>query len=223
MNDNDFQEFDSSIRMTEFYEANDDLLKMNAKAVSSNAALLADIAALEAAGANRVSATGQRRDGTVDKTAAKDELYAVVRKIIETAKTIKNDAPDFDNTFKTRRGTLSGQELLETANGFFNDLNPTIAAVFEAFGAANLPTKLTAKINAYEAARTRQNIGRGGGVAATAQTKATMQSLRKNRRTLKTVVANLLEDHADAGLIAEWQSACRIEKKKSAPPTPSQT
>lgn len=223
MTDEEIQEFDSGVRMTEFFGANSDLFRSNAKALSVRAALDADIAVLEAAGASRVSAAGQRTDGTVDKSAAKSALYAVVRSIIETAKTIKKEEPDFDNTFKIQRGTMSGAELLDAARGFFSDLTAPVAAKFAEYGATNLPTKLTDRINAFEAARTEQNTGKGSGVAATAQTRAATKSLKKNRRTLKTIVENILEEANEVALLAEWQSACRVErpakKKTVAPPT----
>lgn len=225
MTDDDIKEFDSGIKMTEFFASNNNLLKDNAKAVSVNAALVANIDVLEAAGAQRVSAGGLHKDGTVDKTVAKTALYALLRSIIETAKTIKKEEPGFDNTFKVRRGTLSGTELLDSARGFFNDLTAPVAAKFGDYGKKNLPTKLTALISDYETARTQQNTGRGSGVAATAQTTATIKSLRKNRRTLAKIVENILEDEGEPALLAEWQSACRIEKrkKKDPPPTPPTT
>lgn len=224
MTDLEIQEFDSGIRMSEFFGTNNSLLKGNAKAVSVRAALDANIAVLEAAGANRVSATGQRKDGTIDKTVSKAALNALVRNIAETTKTIKKEEPDFNNTFKIPRGKLSGAQLLDVARGFFNDLTQPTAAKFAEYGRTNLPTKLTDGINAFETARAEQNTGRGSGVAATAQIKATIKSLKQNRRTLAKIVENILEEAGDFALLAEWQSACRIEKpakKKSGAPPPT--
>ena len=220
MNDRDLAEFDSAIRMTEFFATNNDLLKDNAKAVSTKNALLANIDVLETAGADRISATGLQKDGTLDKRAAKSSLNVFVRKIASTAKIIKKEEPDFDNLFKIPRGSLSGQQLLDTANAFIGDLTPAVVTKFNDYGiAGDIPTNLTNKVNAFEAARTQQNAGRGSGVAATAQTRAAITSLKKNRRTLKTIVENMLEENGDAGLIAEWKSACKVETPK--PPTPS--
>ncbi|CAN5442509.1 hypothetical protein BH10ACI1_BH10ACI1_31740 [soil metagenome] len=224
MNDRDITEFDSAVRMTEFFATNNNLLKDNAKAVSTNAALLTDIVVLETAGASRISASGLRTDGTADKRAAKSDLNKYVRKIAATAKTIKKEEPDFDNQFKIPRGTPSGQQLLDIAGAFANDLTPAATAKFNEFGLSGaISTNLTNKINTFEAARTQQNTGKGSGVAATAQTRAAIAGLKKNRRTQKVVVENMLEENGDAGLIAEWQSACHIEKaakKTTGTPTP---
>ena len=224
MTDEEVNEFNSAVRMSDWAAANTAVLSNNAKASSGIAALDTDIAALEAAGAVRVSAAGLRTDGTADRSAAKAALYAYVRKIAKTAKRIKLEEPNFDNRFKLERRTLNSQELLDAARAFADDFSP-VAAKFEQFGIANAPVeKLNASINAFEAARARQNTGKGGGVAATAQTKATVKNLMKTRRTVKVIVTNILEDTADAGKLAEWKSACRVEKapkkdKGGTPPT----
>ncbi len=147
MNDRDLTEFDSAVRMTGFFAANNDLLKNNAKAISMNTALLADIGVLETAGASRVSASGMRTDGTADKRAAKSDLNIYVRKIASTAKIIKKEEPDFDNQFKIPRGTPSGQQLLEIAGAFANDMTPAVTTKFNEFGLSGaISTNLTDKI-----------------------------------------------------------------------------
>lgn len=222
MTDEEFNEFDSAIRMTGFFATNNDLLKTNAKALSTNAALIANISVLETTGAKRISAAGLRKDGTLDKLVTKDSLNILVRKIAETGKTIKKEEPDFDNKFKVPGGNLSGQQLLDIGNAFISDLTPVTATKFSNYGMSQtLSADLTAEINNFEAARAQQNTGKGSGIAATAQTKAAIADLKKNRRPLKTIVKNLLETNGDAGLIAEWKSACKVEKPKSTPPTPA--
>jgi hypothetical protein len=219
MNDRDIQEFNSATRMTEIVAANNTVFAGNAKAVELTAALNADIDVLEAAGAARVSASGLRTDGTMDKRAARDALEDFLRKIASNAKTIKKAEPDFNNTFKIPLGSLSGQQLLDTANGFKNDLTAAAIAKFGEYGfTAAKPVNIQNKVDDFEAARVQQNTGKGGGVAATAETKAAIKRLKANRRTLKTIGENILEENGDAGLIAEWKSACKIEKSASKPP-----
>lgn len=220
MTDVEFDEFDSAQKMTEFFARNNNLLKDNAKAVSLNTALLADIAVLETSAANRISAAGLRTDATADKLNAREDLYKYLRKIADTAKTIKTENPDFDNTFKIPKGTLSNQEVLDTAQSFYNDMDTANSAIFNSFGINGaIATILQTKITAFEAAQTQQNSGKGSGVAATATEKSAIKKLKKNRRAQKNVVLNLLEDNGDAGLVAEWKSATKIEKRGT-PPTP---
>lgn len=222
MTDQELNEFDSAVKMTEFFATNNNLLKTNAKAVSTNAALLANIEVLESAGANRISASGLRTDGTADKRTAKSDLYKYLRKIAGTGKTIKKEEPDFDNKFKIPRGNLSGQQVIDTANAFANDFTPSVVTKFNDYGMSGaIPTILTTKVGTFESARTQQNSGKGSGVAATAQTKAAIANLKKNRRTQKVIVLNMLEENGDAGLIAEWKSACKIEKHKPTPEPPT--
>ena len=118
MTDREISEFNSAVRMIDFNAANAAAFAGNAKMTSGFAALASEVEVLESAGANRVSARGIRTDGTLDKNAAKTDLLALLRKIAETAKTIKKDEPAFENTFKLPRGTLSGQQLLDTASSF---------------------------------------------------------------------------------------------------------
>lgn len=218
MTDGDVKEFNSATWMTEIVAANNAVFSGNAKAIELTAALNADIDVLEAAGAARVSASGLRTDGTMDRRAAKTSLERLLRKIAANGKTIKKAEPDFDNSFILRSGKFNSQELLDTAHGFKNDLTPAAVAKFDEYAfAAATPVNVQTKIDSFEVARARQNTGKGGGVAATAETRAAMKRLKANRRTLKTIGENILEDAGDAGLIAEWKSACKIERNAPKP------
>jgi len=226
MTDVEVIELNSATWMTEIVAANNDVFSTNAKAVELTAALNADIDILEAAGAARVSSSGLRTDGTMDRRAAKTALDDFVRKIAANGKTIKKAEPDFDNKFTLRRGRFNSQELLDTARAFQTDLTTANVAKFREYGfTAATPANVESKINDFEAGRAQQNTGKGGGVAATAETRAAIKRLKANRRTLKTIGENILEENGDAGLIAEWKSACKIEhpapkKAVTSPPTP---
>lgn len=229
MTDEELKEFNSAGRMTDLMTANDSVFKTNAKAMQLKTAVLDDILILQTAGANRVSAAGKRSDGTTDSRAARQALDKFLRKFAANAKVIKKAEPDFDNRFVLPEGSLSSQQLLDTAGGFKNDLTAAAAAKFAEFGfTAATAVNIDAKVNAFQAGRGEQTSGKSDGVAATAETKAAIKRLKANRRTLKEVGENILEEHGDAGLIAEWNSACKIAKKKKtddedeppAPPTP---
>ncbi|MBS1797653.1 MAG: hypothetical protein JSS81_27775 [Acidobacteria bacterium] len=213
MNDREIAEFDSAVRMIDFNQAHAALFHDNARMADAFAALQTDVAALEAAGANRLSAAGASTDGTADKRAAKAALYALVRKTVATARTIKLEEPGFDNQFKIRRGTLSGQEILAAARSFAGSLTRATVAKFAEYGAAAVrPDNFASKIAAYETARAQQNAGRAESVAATGQTRATIAGLKKTRRTIARIGENILEEADAGGLLAAWQSACRVER-----------
>lgn len=139
MTDEDVFEFNSAVRMSQFGAANNAKIKGSAKAVAALDALDADIAALQVSGAARVSAGGNKRDGTADKNAAETALEALVRKIAKTAKIIKAEEPDFDNKFKLERGSLNNQELLDTARAFQGDV-PPVEAKFADYGVTGATT-----------------------------------------------------------------------------------
>jgi len=224
MQDDDIKEFNSADRMTAIVAAHGEIFGGNAKAVSLTAACNADIDILEAAGASRVSSSGLRSDGTTDRQIAFDALEKYVRKIASNAKTIKKSEPDFDNKFKIKAGSLNSQQLLDAGRAFHNDLTPAAIAKFVEYGFTPSPAGIVSKIDAFEAGRAQQNAGKGGGIAATAETRAAVKRLKANRRLLAEIGKNLIEEAGDAGLLAEWKSACRIERRATRPadPPPSQ-
>ena len=222
MTDGDIREVISAERMVAVLVANDDVFKNNVRAMSLKTALIDDVALMNASGASGISAMGLQKDGTQDKNAALTTLEKLVRKIAANGKVIKKDDPTFDNIFKIPRGSFNSQVLLETARGFIDDLTPAAVAKFADYGYASVtPANLQGKIDAVLAGSTQQNEGRSGGVAATANEKAVITRLKSNRRILKTIGENITEETGDAGLVAEWKSACKLEKPKPTPtPTP---
>lgn len=223
MTDDEVKVMDAVRRMTDMMTVKNDVFKNNVKAMEFKNAILADLAILTTAGADKISARGFRLNATADKTDADDVLEKLLRKMASTAKIIKKSDPAFNNTFIIRRGFYGSQELLDTARAFKDDLTTAAIAKFNEFAlAAATPANLQAKIDASEAARTEQNEGKGGTVASTAEVKAAIKRIRANRLGLKEIGENIVEETGDAGLIAEWQSACKIEKrsKNESPPTP---
>lgn len=226
MTDEDLQEMISAGRMTAVMTANHDVFKDNVRAMSLKTALNDDIAAMNASGAAAISAMGLQKDGTQDKNAAEKTLEKFIRRIAANGKVIKKDDSTFDNVFKIPKGSFSSQVLIETAQAFKENLTPAAVAKFGEYGYTSVtPANIQDKIDAVLAGSAQQNTGRSGGVAATAEEKAVMKRFKENRRILKTIGENLCDETGDAGLIAEWKAACKVEKKKPtseppAPPTP---
>lgn len=226
MTDEDVQEMISAERMIAVMTAHDDVFRNNVRAMELKTALTDDIALMNASGASGASALGLQKDGTQDKRAAEDDLEAFIRKIAANGKAIKKDDPAFDNIFRLPKESFSNAILLETARSYIEDLTPEAVAKFAEYGFTSVtPANIQTKIDAVLAGSSQQNTGRSGGVAATADERAVMQRLKANRRTLKTIGANIVEETGDAGLVAEWNSACKLEKKKKTdeppiPPTP---
>lgn len=221
MTDENLKEVKSAGKMTAVMTANNEVFKDNAKAMSLKAALIDDVAILQAEGASAISAMGIQKDGTQDKNAGEVALEKLLRKIAANGKVIKKDDPTFDNTFKLPSSSLSNQDLLDTGNAFKNDLTPAAVTKFSEYGCIEAtPANIQAKIDAVLAGSAQQNTGRSSGIAATAEERAAVTRLKANRRLMKTVGENLVQAHGDAGLIAEWKAACKLEKNKPAePPT----
>lgn len=222
MTDEEIKEFNSAVKMTGVMTANDPVFSRNANAMNLKTALETDIGVLETEGAARVSASGLRTDATADRRVTREALEDYLRKVAENGRTIKKAEPDFDNVFKLPSGSLSSQELIDAANAFKKDMDAAAEAKFAGYGFSVTDIKFQQKIDAFEAARAQQSAGKSGGVAATAETKAAITRLKANRRTLKQVGENITEENGDAGLIAEWQSACKLPKSGE-PPKPPET
>lgn len=223
MTDDELKVTKSARRMTDMMTANNDVFRNNSKAIEFKNAILADLAVLETAGADKISSRGQKLNATADKTSAETSLEKFLRKIASTAKIIKKAKPDFNNTFVMSNRGYGSQELLDTAQAFKDDLTPETAAEFDEFALASAtPANVQTKIDACSAARTEQNTGQGGTIASTAEVKAAIKRIRANRMSLKEIGENILDELGDAGLIAEWKAACKIEKraKNEPPPTP---
>lgn len=220
MTDDDVLEMTSANRMIAVMTANNDVFKDTDRAMSLKTALTDDLALMNASGASGASARSLQKDGTRDKNAAEETLEVFIRRIAANGKIIKKDDPAFDNTFLLPKGAFSNQTLLDTARGYIEDLTPATIAKFAEYGYTTVtPANIQAKIDAILAGGTQQNEGRSESIAATANEKAVMTRLKANRRTLKTIGENLTEATGNAGLVAEWKSACKIEKAKK-PPTP---
>ncbi len=222
MTDEDLKEVKSAGKMTAVMTAHHNVFKDVLRAMSLKTELIDDMAILQAEGASAISAMGMQKDGTQDKNAGETALEKLLRKIAANGKTIKTDDPTFDNTFKLPSGSLSNQDLLDTGYAFKNDLTPAAVAKFGAYGYFDAtPENIQTEIDAILAGSAQQNAGRSSGIAATAEERAAVTRLKKNRRLMKTVGENIVEAHGDPGLIAEWKAACKLEKNKPAePPTP---
>lgn len=222
MTDRDIAEFNSAVEMRDYAAANDDDFKDNAIAVAMLAEINQDITALTDSGAARLTAIGERSDGTLDKRTAKAALFALVKFIAGNGRTIKKMDPTFDNTFVLPKGSNIGyQELIEVSEAFKDNLVGATLTRFTDLGVdANVPTLLQTRIADYNAARTQQNTGKNSGIQATGQTRLTMTRLKRNRRTLQQLGENLYFN--SPAKLAAWKSACRV-KKPDAPPTPPTT
>lgn len=219
MTDLEIAEFDSAVEMRDFTAANNDDFKDNPIAVGLIAQINIDIDILTDSGAARVTARGERRDGTLDKKAAKAALFALVKYIADNGRTLKNMNPDFDNTFILPKGSnMSYQQLIEVAESFKDKLDRATLAIFTEIAVdENIVMHLQNRINDYNFARTQQNTGKNKSVQATGQTRETIKRLKSNRRTLQQIGENLY--FSSPAKLDAWKSACRV-KKQDAPPTP---
>ena len=225
MLDRDLAEFNSAVEMRDYAAANNDDFKDNPTAVALIASINQDIAELTASGAARITAVGERSDGTLDKRTAKAALYALVKHIAANGRTIKKMDPTFDNTFILPKGSNIGyQQLIEVSESFKNNLVGATLAKFTNISVdENIPVLLQNRMDDYNAARNQQNTGKSESVEATAETNTTITRLKSNRRILEQLGKNLY--FSSPAKLAAWKSVCRLRKTGSSntPPTPPPT
>lgn len=224
MNDGIRREIESLDRVKIFGVENAAVIKNNARAVAGFQSLNTDLNLLDTTGGLRFSAIGTRASATVSKAAATAELRRQVRKIANTADTLEDNEPGFDNKFLVPRRNLSTATLLEVARAFAADAAP-VKDLFEGLGMpADFITDLQDAINDVETSIGQQDSGQLNSVLSNAEIETILKRQLQNKRMLNTVILNLFADNP--AKITEWETAYRVErppkKQKNNPPTPPQ-
>lgn len=216
MNDLVRREVESLKRTGIFAAENSRVIGNNAKAASSFASLKADVAALEAAGVSRLSSIGTKKSGTTGKAAAKTNLFNLVRAISFTANAIAEEATDFDDKFNLPQRTPTYQGLLELARAFAADAVAVSAKFIEYGLPENFVETLNDAVAAAELSADHQNTGKGGSIAANADTEAILKRALQTKRMLKTIVRNIFVDNP--AKLAEWESATHVARARETKP-----
>ena len=229
MSDATRRELESLERIVAFKAENNAVIKDFAIAVGMFTNLIELIAQLEAKSATKASSGSSRTGATLNKTSAESRLERHLRGVATTADVIAEREPDFDNRFDFPQGSVSFSGLLALADSYLANL-PPVEAKFISYGkSANFIADIAEAKADCETFLTVQDTGQRGSVEANADEAAILKAALAIKKPLKTIVNNLFE--TDAGKLANWRSACHVErapKKKDpgsgggggTPPTP---
>ncbi|MGC2236414.1 MAG: hypothetical protein WA584_09645 [Pyrinomonadaceae bacterium] len=199
-------------RMDFHGEANPQLATELAGTVGMFADNKNNIARLHQAGITSDTSSAAGRSGTRSKVARSRSIHSDLRRVARTAKLIEKKAPDFENTFDMRGGTLGYQELIDKADGFIekrakHQIHFTKYGLTEAFFA-----ELRADADELREITRGQADARRTSVGTTADTEAILEDSLDTRGELKIALENHYKDNP--ARLAEWLSASRIERSR---------
>ena len=167
------------------------------------------VAGMEANGVKKISGTAGYGGGTDAKQMAAEALKELMREIRDTAEAISEaeGLPEFDDQFRMPR-TGSYSVLLSKAGAFLQDATEHAALFTEFELPATFLTDLQAAIVRLEKGGDAQNAGLAEQVAGTAELTALAVRGMRARKQLLPIARNKFK--AQAGLLAEWESAHHI-------------
>ena len=158
---------------------------------------------------------------TEAKAARFDELWADLKDISRTARSIAMTDPGFATDF--RLGDESQREIVAAATRILAHLqNPSTVARFIAYDLpADFVTELAADLQAVSAFGSEQTDDYLTAVGDTARTRALLKEGRDLIKTLSTSVINRFR--RDPEILAQWQTASHLERSARPVATPSPT
>jgi hypothetical protein len=170
-------------------------------ALRESLARLPNECAAQAAGRNRA------REGTANKAAARESLYAALSSINRTARALAIDRPGLRGKFRLP-SQESDEALVAAARAFAGDAKRW-APVFVAYGLrAGFVDGLHAAVTRFEHAIAERAAGRRAHVAARAGIDAALADSFVTVRRLDAVVFNVLGD--DVAALEGWRRARRV-------------
>lgn len=178
-----------------------------------------NISRLTAAGITSISAESAGMSETRSKVARASEIEADLRRIVNTGERMEEKNPGFQNTFKLPRGGLSYQELIEHAESFIADA-AAYQAEFSLRGlTAQFFTDLATDVAEFKQITQQQADAKRTAVGSNAEIEAILKDALDVRADLNNAIKNHYRNNPQK--LAEWMTACHIERKKKkddAPP-----
>jgi hypothetical protein len=144
------------------------------------------------------------------------EINKDLRLVMTTARRLEKKIPGFQNTFTLPRGGLSYQELIEHAESFIDDA-AEYQAEFSLRGlTAQFFTELAADVAEFKETAQNQADAKRTGVGSTADVEDILEDALDVRADLNTAIKNHYRNNPQK--LAEWLTACHIERKKGGTP-----
>jgi hypothetical protein len=181
----------------------------NSRGGQALAGISTAIVEAETLDAARATSASTARQGTSQRSDARDALRAQIKAINQTARAVSIDHPEVKDKFRTSPAKLNDQNLLSLARSIVTEATPLKPLFLEYDMPDSFLETLAAAITTFEESISRQNTGAGGRTHArtaidTAHTRSDVDLERLN-------TAMLNKYRHDAATLRAWQIAYNVE------------
>jgi len=215
MRDKDRRRVERLARTDAYHAANADDFPETSKGGLAAADIRAALAEVEALETSLVASVSTHQQATEGKDGTRKSLYAQLRAISDTAKTIGLDYPEVKGSFRFTGARISDQALLATARAFLNAAQPLKARFIEYDMPADFLDTLGASIAAFEQHMERQTAGVGARIAANAAHEEVLRRGEAAMERFDTAARNKYRNNPEK--LAAWESARRLERPARRP------
>ena len=226
MNDKNRRRYERVVRSADYFDANPDIFPAGSKGAQALTRFRAAISDVENLDASIETGASTKKQGTISRADARKRLKQSVNAFIRTAQTIALDDPSFKGQFTSPRSSGNDQELLAVARSFATNALPDKTRFIEYDMPADFLDTHNAAIADFEEAVNQQNEGASTRKGARASIDDALARAEQELERCDTALRNKVKD---AGVLAAWESARRLERapqkqkaKQVAAPTPAE-
>jgi hypothetical protein len=217
MTDNDTRRYEMFLRVRQHGTDEAASLAANSFVTSLFNDLSQVIAELETHTNAQSTGLTSARQSTRSKAVARDEIEHDLQAISRTARSMALSMPGIEEKFRHPR-ELKDQDLLTIARRIAAEALPLKAEFVKRGLGPNFLEDLDDDIQAFEEALTRRTQGAATHVNATAAIDDLIERGIRLVRELDAIMRNIYEDNA--GKLAAWLSASRVERAPRRTPQP---
>lgn len=177
-----------------------------------------NITRLHQAGVTSDASSAAGTSGTRSKVARSRSIHSDLRRVARTAKVLERKIPGFQNVFEMPGGSLSYQDLTDRTDAFIANRAKHKSEFTKRGLNDEFFADLQQDLDELREVSEEQADAKRIGVGATADTEAILEDALETRSELR----NAIENHyrANPARLAEWLTACRIERRRTKAGTP---
>ncbi|PYS49296.1 MAG: hypothetical protein DMF68_10430 [Acidobacteria bacterium] len=209
MDDKQRRRYERVARSGDYFDANPDIFTAGSKGAQAVAKLRAANLEVENLDASRETGARTSKQGTLSKRDARERLFKSVAAIDRTSDVIALDDPSFKGKYRSPRSNVNDQELLAIARSFSTNALADKTKFTEYDMPADFLDTHNAAITDFEQAVNQQNEGATTRKGARASIDDALTRAEQELERCDTALRNKV---TDAGLLAAWESARRLER-----------
>jgi hypothetical protein len=209
MNDKNRRRYERVVRSADYFDANPDIFPAGSKGAQALTRFRAAILDVENLNASLETGASTSKQGTLSRADARNRLKQIVNAITRTSQTIALDDPSFKGQFDSLRSSGNDQELLAVARSYATKAPPVKAKFIEYDMPTDFLDTLTTAIADLDTAINQQNEGATTSKSARASIDDALTRAEQELERCDTALRNKV---TDAGALAAWESARRLER-----------